>query len=85
MIAKLKSLLSKCHFQGDVVRTLANASSDYCLQRAQEEIDEAKRETDPEEKDRRLILATRLLTLARYKMENPDATNITNTRKKRGS
>lgn len=68
MLKNLKTLLAKCHFQGDVVRTLANADATYCLKRAQEEIDEANREDDPDEKERRLILATRLITLARYKI-----------------
>lgn len=77
MLAKLRILLAECHFRGDVVRTLANANYDYCVQRAQEEMDQAKHEPDPDEANRRLILATRLLTLARYKLLIPSSPSDT--------
>ncbi len=71
MIAKLKTLLAECHFSGEIVKTLAQANYDYLIQRAQEELDYVKNSTDEVDSKRRLILATRLLTLARYKLENP--------------
>lgn len=73
MLANLKKLLSECHVTGSggVVKTLAEANYDYCLSRASEEMDYAKQATDPEEANRRLILATRLITLARLKLANP--------------
>ena len=72
MIAKLKTLLAEAHFQGDIVKTLATADYDYLIQRAQEELDYVKNSTDEEDSKRRLILATRLITLARFKLANPN-------------
>jgi hypothetical protein len=71
MLAKLKTLLAECHLSGEIVRTLAQANFDYLIQRAQEELDYVKLSNDEVDSKRRLILATRLITLARYKLENP--------------
>lgn len=71
MIAKLRKLLAEAHTSGDIVKTLLQADYDYLITRAKEEIEEAQKELKEEEANRRLILATRLITLARYKLANP--------------
>lgn len=72
MLGHLRKLLAECHVTGGgVVNTLAEANYDYCIARASEEMDYAKQATDPEEANRRLILAIRLLNLARYKLCTP--------------
>ena len=72
MLAKLKKMLSECHFSGEIVKILAQANYDYLIQRAQEELDYVKNSTDEVDSKRRLILATRLITLARFKLANPN-------------
>lgn len=71
MLARLKKLLSECHLTGDIVNVLAQADFDYLVQRAKEELDYVKQSNDMEDSKRRLVLATRLITLARYKQETP--------------
>lgn len=89
MLAKLKALLAECHYvSGDLLKTLVEANYDYVMARASEEMERAKVTIDPKEADERIILAIRLLTLARYKLANnaatPANTRQVRTRKQRG-
>jgi hypothetical protein len=51
-----------------IVKVVANADFNYLLLRAQEEIQNAEKENDNNEAERRLVMATQLITMARAKL-----------------
>lgn len=72
MLAKLKQLLAECHYTGgDLLKTLMEANYDYVMARASEEMELARRMGQSEGADDRIMLAIRLLNLARYKLCTP--------------
>lgn len=80
MLAKLKKLLSECHYvSGPMLKTYIEASYDYVIARASEEMEMARKATTVAEADQRIILAVRLLTLARYKLSIPSTPKSTGT------
>ena len=70
-LAKLKKLLSECHFKKTdvVLKTMDDASYDYMIRRAFEEIKLLSIMPGHPTDDKRLILIIQLLLLARLKLQ----------------
>ncbi len=67
-LGKLKTLLAECHIKETELKPfLARANPQYLISRAQEEIEKAETNTNPQVVDESLKLAIQLLNMARYK------------------